>query len=102
LTHNFSGRLQTELQESVRRRQSRSADIHGKRSIPIVVKVHTQSNRELQKFAAWIGGSELASRADFHTLCLTKQQYEEVGPSIVRKFRMDDPTYAGYVLRKVC
>ena len=37
------------------------------------------------KISAWIGGSILACVADFQAMWITKQQYEETGPSIVNK-----------------
>lgn len=38
-----------------------------------------------RQHSAWIGGSILASSIDFQKTCITKAQYDEVGPSIVRK-----------------
>lgn len=36
-----------------------------------------------QKFAAWVGGSILASLSTFQSMWVTKQDYDEFGPSIV-------------------
>ncbi len=35
--------------------------------------------------SAWIGGSMLASLSTFQQMCITKEEYEEFGPCIVRK-----------------
>ena len=37
------------------------------------------------KYSAWIGGSILASLADFQPMWITKQEYEEAGPAIVER-----------------
>lgn len=36
-----------------------------------------------REFSAWIGGSSLASLSSFQQMCVSKAEYEEVGPSIV-------------------
>ncbi|KAF1956632.1 Actin/actin-like protein [Byssothecium circinans] len=38
-----------------------------------------------RKYAAWIGGSILASLGSFHQLWISRKEYEEHGPSIVEK-----------------
>lgn len=38
-----------------------------------------------RKYAAWIGGSILASLGSFHQLWISKKEYEEHGPNIVEK-----------------
>jgi len=38
----------------------------------------------MQRFAVWFGGSMLASTPEFHDVCHTRAQYEEIGPSICR------------------
>jgi actin-related protein len=38
-----------------------------------------------QNFAAWIGGSILASLSTFQYMWITKQDYDEFGPSIVHR-----------------
>ena len=37
------------------------------------------------KYTAWIGGSILASLADFQPMWITKQEYDEAGPVIVQR-----------------
>ncbi|CAI5524597.1 unnamed protein product [Closterium sp. Naga37s-1] len=36
-----------------------------------------------RKYSAWIGGSMYAALSTFKQMCITKSEYEEVGPSIV-------------------
>lgn len=38
-----------------------------------------------RKFSAWIGGSILASLSTFKRMCITKGEYDEIGPSIVHR-----------------
>jgi actin-related protein 4 len=38
-----------------------------------------------RKYAAWIGGSILASLGSFHQLWISKKEYEEHGANIVEK-----------------
>lgn len=40
---------------------------------------------EERKYAAWIGGSILASLPTFPNIAITKQEYDENGPSIIRQ-----------------
>ena len=41
--------------------------------------------KEPQKYAAWIGGSMMASTASFQEKWVSLQEYEESGPAVVRK-----------------
>lgn len=36
-----------------------------------------------RKYSAWIGGSVIASLSTFKQMCISKQEYEESGASIV-------------------
>ncbi len=38
-----------------------------------------------RKYSAWIGGAMLASLSTFPPMCITSQDYEEYGPSIVHQ-----------------
>ena len=38
----------------------------------------------VQRFAVWFGGSVLGSNDKFPSICHSKAQYEEYGPSICR------------------
>ena len=50
------------------------------------VKVKVTAPPE-RKMSSWIGGSILASLSDFYKICISKEEYDEHGPSLVhRKF----------------
>uniref|UniRef100_A0A6B2L7J7 Actin n=2 Tax=Arcella intermedia TaxID=1963864 RepID=A0A6B2L7J7_9EUKA len=38
-----------------------------------------------RKYSSWIGGSILASQPSFHQCCISKEDYEEIGPAIVHR-----------------
>lgn len=38
-----------------------------------------------RKYSVWIGGSILASLSTFQQMWITKQEYDEAGPSIVHR-----------------
>ena len=38
-----------------------------------------------RKYSVWIGGSILASLATFQTMWITKEEFEDAGPSIVHR-----------------
>jgi actin-related protein len=38
-----------------------------------------------RKYAVWIGGSILSSLSTFQTMWISKQEYDESGPSIVHR-----------------
>ena len=39
----------------------------------------------VRKHSAWIGGSILASLSPFQKMCISMEEYHEVGPSIVHR-----------------
>ena len=41
-----------------------------------------------RKYSVWVGGSNLASLPTFKSMCITKEEYEEFGPSIVHRQRI--------------
>ena len=45
----------------------------------VVVKSH-----QMQRYAVWFGGSVLGMMPEFSSVCHTRQEYEEHGPSICR------------------
>jgi actin-related protein 4 len=49
------------------------------------IRLIAPGNTIERKYAAWIGGSILASLGSFHQLWISKKEYEEHGPSIVEK-----------------
>jgi len=51
---------------------------------PSTTKVRVLAESE-RKFAAWIGGSILSSLSTFQTMWISKQEYNESGPSILHR-----------------
>jgi len=80
---DFGKRLNRDLKRTVDWRIKRSEELSGGRikAVPLAVKVITH---HMQRYAVWFGGSMLASTPEFYNVCHTKQQYDEVGPSICR------------------
>jgi len=80
---DFDKRLQRDIKRAVDYRIQRSEELSGGRikSAPVDVKV---ISHHMQRYAVWFGGSMLASTPEFYKVCHTKQQYDEVGPSICR------------------
>jgi actin-related protein 3 len=80
---DFGKRLARDIKRSVDYRIKRSEELSGGKikSVPLDVNV---ISHQMQRYAVWFGGSMLASTADFYTVCHTKAQYDEIGPSICR------------------
>jgi len=80
---DFGRRIQRDVGKFVKVRQEKSEALLGgtTKGQPIEVKVITHS---MQRYAVWFGGSVLASTPEFYTVCHTKSQYDEFGPSICR------------------
>ena len=51
---------------------------------PASMKVKVVAPPE-RKYSVWIGGSILASLSTFQQMWITKQEYDESGPSIVHR-----------------
>ena len=51
---------------------------------PPTMKVKVVAHPD-RKYVAWIGGSILACTPDFHSMCITKEEFEDIGPSVVRR-----------------
>ncbi|KDN53088.1 Actin/actin-like protein [Tilletiaria anomala UBC 951] len=47
------------------------------------IKIHSPGNLVERKYSSWIGGSILSSLGTFHSLWLSKQEYDEHGPALV-------------------
>jgi actin-related protein 3 len=80
---DFGKRLQRDIKRAVDYRIKRSEELSGGRIKSKAVEVKVISHH-MQRFAVWFGGSMLASTPEFYNVCHTKQQYDEVGPSICR------------------
>merc|ERR1739842_83009 len=51
---------------------------------PSTLKIKIIAPHE-RKYSVWIGGSILSSLSTFQTMWITKEEYEESGPSIVHR-----------------
>jgi len=80
---DFGKRLARDIKRSVDYRIKRSEELSGGKIKAVPLDVNVISHH-MQRYAVWFGGSMLASTADFYNVCHTKQQYDEIGPSICR------------------
>jgi actin-related protein 3 len=78
---DFGRRLERDLKRFVADRAKRTTELSGVESKALEVKVISHG---MQRYAVWFGGSMLASTDEFFKVCHTKQQYDEIGPSICR------------------
>ncbi|EDQ89073.1 uncharacterized protein MONBRDRAFT_37166 [Monosiga brevicollis MX1] len=80
---DFGRRLQRDVKKVVDLRLHKSEELSQGRlkPQPIDVKVITHN---MQRYAVWFGGSMLASTPEFYSVCHTKAEYDERGPSICR------------------
>jgi len=84
---DFGRRLQQDLKLVVDRRIQNSETAAGSNLRSTGVDVNVISHKR-QRYAVWYGGSLLASLPDFYTSCHTKAQYDEIGPSICRRYQI--------------
>ena len=80
---DFDRRLQRDIQRIVNGRLKLSYNLSQGTLNPKPIEVQVISHH-MQRYAVWFGGSMLASTPEFYTVCHTKAQYEEFGPSICR------------------
>jgi len=80
---DFGRRLERDLKRMVETRLKTTEELSGGKLKPTPIDVQVISH-EMQRYAVWFGGSMLASTPEFYSVCHTKQQYEEFGPSICR------------------
>jgi len=79
---DFGRRLQRDIKTVSDDRIKKSASVSGGPAAQAVeIKVISHG---MQRYAVWFGGSMLASTDEFFRVCHTKQQYDEIGPSICR------------------
>jgi len=81
---DFPRRLQRDLKRLVDHRTQVSDERSGHTSQKVDVEV---ISNHYQRFAVWFGGSMVGCTDDFYTVCHTKADYEEYGPSIARHNR---------------
>ncbi|XP_063424582.1 actin-like [Mytilus trossulus] len=65
-TPGITGRMQSEINKLA----------------PLVKKINVKTPPDI-KNSAWVGGSILASLPTFQGMCITKEEYDEIGPRIV-------------------
>lgn len=82
---HFGARLKKDLRDIVDRRLAASELAAGGQARSSGMDVNVISHK-MQRYAVWYGGSLLGSLPDFYNFCYTKADYDEHGPSIVRKF----------------
>ena len=72
----LSARLEKEL------RALAAASSHGHAPSPLEVRVSTGGPAE-PSLAAWVGASMLAASADFESLSMSSEEFDEIGPELV-------------------
>lgn len=82
---HFGSRLRKDLRAIVDQRLAASEAASGSLLRSSGMEVNVISHK-MQRYAVWYGGSLLGSLPDFYNYCYTKADYEEHGPSIVRRF----------------
>ncbi|KAK4696570.1 actin-related protein 3, partial [Lecanoromycetidae sp. Uapishka_2] len=86
LYKDFGRRLQRDIKHMVDAR-IRASELRsgGKKSGGLEVQVVTHKR---QRHGPWFGGSLLGQTPEFRSYCHTKAEYDEIGPSIVRRFNL--------------
>ncbi|KIJ41966.1 hypothetical protein M422DRAFT_209110 [Sphaerobolus stellatus SS14] len=82
---HFGQRLKRDLKNIVDKRIELSQIQSGSAMRSSGIEVNVVSHKR-QRYAVWYGGSLLASLPEFYSSCHTKADYEEVGPSICRRY----------------
>lgn len=86
LYKDFGRRLQRDIKHLVDARiRASEARSGGARSGGLEVQVISHKR---QRHGPWFGGSLLGQTPEFRSYCHTKAEYEEIGPSIVRRFAL--------------
>jgi actin-related protein 3 len=86
LYKDFGRRLQRDIRHLVDARiRASEARSGGARSGGLDVAVVTHKR---QRHGPWFGGSLLGQTPEFRSYCHTKAEYDEIGPSIVRRFAL--------------
>lgn len=86
LYKDFGRRLQRDIRHLVDARiKASEARSGGAKSGGLDVQVITHKR---QRHGPWFGGSLLGQTPEFRSYCHTKAEYDEIGPSIVRRFAL--------------
>mmetsp|Transcript_21679 Transcript_21679/g.49353 ORF Transcript_21679/g.49353 Transcript_21679/m.49353 type:complete len:429 (+) Transcript_21679:88-1374(+) len=82
---HFRERLECQLQRISEQRALEVQQRSGVKASPLSVQVSAPKARSQQKYAAWLGGSFFAAEQNFERVCHSKREYDEVGPSCMRR-----------------
>lgn len=82
---DFGRRLQRSVQAIVDGRIAGSEERSGRHMRSSGVEVNVISHKR-QRYAVWYGGSLLADMPEFYNVAHSRTDYEEYGPSLVRRF----------------
>lgn len=82
---DFGKRLQRDIKNIVDGRIANSEDRSGGHMRSSGVEVNVISHKR-QRYAVWYGGSLMASTPEFYNVSHSRADYEEYGPSLVRRF----------------
>lgn len=86
LYKDFGRRLQRDIKHLVDARiRASEAKSGGAKSGGLEVQVISHKR---QRYGPWFGGSLLGQTPEFRSYCHTKAEYDEIGPSIVRRFAL--------------
>ncbi len=86
---DFGRRLQRDIKKKVDKRLAdnlaRNQAMNNNLNIraPEAIDVNVVSH-QMQRYAVWFGGSMVAHTPEFYRKCVTKAQYDEVGPYCAR------------------
>jgi len=84
LYKNFGKRLQLDVKRICSNRIDAMFEASGGTIKPQPIDVQVLSH-DLQRYAVWFGGSMLANMPAFPQQLITREQYDECGPSIMRR-----------------
>eukprot|EP00163_Fabomonas_tropica_P009616 TRINITY_DN19434_c0_g1_i1.p1 TRINITY_DN19434_c0_g1~~TRINITY_DN19434_c0_g1_i1.p1 ORF type:complete len:414 (+),score=125.11 TRINITY_DN19434_c0_g1_i1:131-1372(+) len=88
---DFDKRLQRDIRKGTEARIKASEERSGVKSTQVEVNV---LSHPMQRYAVWFGGSMLASTPEFYSVCHTKAEYDEIGPSVCRH----NPVFGGVTM----
>jgi len=89
---DFARRLQRDIQKFVtKRHEEQEARLLSGSNLQLKKTEVKVIQHRMQRFAVWFGGSMLGSLPQFYEMAHSKQEYEEVGPSIARR----NPVFSG-------
>ena len=89
---DFARRLQRDIQRFCKKRhEQQQARLLASSNIQLKETEVKVIQHRMQRFAVWFGGSMLGSLPQFYEMAHSKQEYDEVGPSVARR----NPVFSG-------